>query len=595
MTLAIILEYIRPHGTIFIISAFVTLFVIIAFKLSEDKVVEFSVSVPAEAKPGWNGGKILDKPNLKDPKNLGYIQCYDPATGQLLDIIKAHTEKDVSEALRKARNAQKKWAQTSFAERRTVLKSLLNFIVKNQEEICWVSCRDTGKTFVDAKFGEIMVTCEKIRWTIKNGEKAISPQYRESPMIMPYKVPKIVFEPLGVVAALISWNYPFHNSFGPIISALFAGNGILVKCSEQVAWSMNYFSQIIKNCLAQCGHDPDVVQFLCGFPDCGEALVRSGVDGITFIGSPQVGRKVMQSASATLTPCILELGGKDCAIIRHDANLDRTIPIVLRGVFQNSGQNCIGLERIIVHEKLHDEFVKRVYDKVKLMRVGCSLNDEDRVDVGAITMSDQSERITALIKSAVSAGATLVHGGHPYFHPNYKTAQYYTPTLLTNVTSKMEISQTEVFAPVMVIMKFKTDEEAIEIANSAPYGLGNSIFTSNQDEGDLMARKLKCGMVGVNDFGVTYMCNLPFGGVGGSGFGRFGGVEGMRSQCLMKSVALDRYPSLIQTTIPQALNYPISTNGSMFVNSLIRAIYGNSLVDKIKASITMIQGGKRKF
>ncbi|CAG8459724.1 11902_t:CDS:2 [Acaulospora colombiana] len=301
----------------------------------------------------------------------------------------------------------------------------------------------------------------------------------------------------------------------------------------------------------------------------------------------------MQSASATLTPCILELGGKDCAIIRHDANLDQTIPIILRGVFQNSGQNCIGFERIIVHEKLHDELVKKVYDKIKLMRVGCSLNDEDRADVGAITMGDQCERITALIKSAVSAGATLVHGGHAYIHPNYPTAQYYAPTLLTNVTSKMEISQTEVFAPVMIIMKFKTDEEAIEIANSAPYGLGNSVFTSNQGEGDQIARKLRCGMVGVNDFGVTYMCNLPFGGVGGSGFGRFGGVEGIRSQCLMKSIALDRYPSLIRTTIPQILNYPISTNGSMFVNNLIEVIYGNSLTDKIKAGIKMIKNSRR--
>ncbi|RHZ89435.1 hypothetical protein Glove_14g33 [Diversispora epigaea] len=568
---------------------------IIAFKFfHRDNVIEFTVPVPKEAEPGWNNGKILDKPNIRDPENPGFIQCYDPATGQLLDTIKAHTENDIVESLKKARNAQIKWSQTTFSERRNVLKALLNFIVRNQEEICWVSCRDTGKTFVDAKFGEIMVTCERIQWIIKNGENALSPQYRDVPMIMPYKIAKLEFEPLGVVSAIISWNYPFHNAMGPIVSALFAGNGILVKCSEQVAWSMKYFNDIIRKCLMQCGHDPDIVQFLCGFPDCGESLVQSELDGITFIGSPQVGKKIMQSASITLTPCILELGGKDSAIIRHDANLDKTISIILRGVFQNSGQNCIGFERIIVHEKIHDELVKRVLNNIKLMRVGCSLNEEDKVDIGAITMSDHTEKITTLIESAISQGAILLHGGHVYNHPNYPKAQYYTPTLLTNVTSQMGIAKTEIFAPVMVVMKFKSDEEAIEIANSAPYGLGNSIFTSNQNKKYWMAKKLRCGMVNWNDFGASYLCNLPFGGVGNSGFGRFAGVEGLRSQCLMKSITLDRFSSIIQTNIPQLLTYPISTNGSMFVNNLIKVIYENNWLNRVKAILELIKVSIRK-
>ncbi|CAG8551149.1 4837_t:CDS:2 [Diversispora eburnea] len=530
---------------------------IIAFKFfHRDNVIEFTVPVPKEAKPGWNNGKILDKPNIRDPKNPGFIQCYDPATGQLLDTIKAHTENDIVESLKKARNAQIKWSKTTFSERRNVLKSLLNFIVRNQEEICWVS-------LLDAEFGEIMVTCERIRWTIKNGENALSPQYRDVPMIMPYKIAKLEFEPLGVVSAIISWNYPFHNAMGPIISALFAGNGILVKCSEQVAWSMKYFSDIIKKCLIQCGHDPDIVQFLCGFPDCGKSLVQSGLDGITFIGYlNRIGKKIMQTASNTLTPCILELGGKDSAIIRHDTDLDKTISIIL---------------------------LKRVLNNIKLMRVGCSLNDEDKVDIGAITMSDHTEKITTLIKSAISQGAILLHGGHVYNHPNYPKAQYYTPTLLTNVTSQMEIAKTEIFAPVMVIMKFKSDEEAIEIANITPYGLGNSIFTSDQNKKYWMAKKLRCGMVNWNDFGASYLCNLPFGGVGNSGFGRFAGVEGLRSQCLMKSITFDRFPSIIKTNIPQLLTYPISTNGSMFVNNLIKVIYENNWLNKVKAILELIK------
>ncbi|CAG8447058.1 8594_t:CDS:2 [Scutellospora calospora] len=562
---------------------------------SDDKPIEFTVPVPIEAKPGWVDGKILEKLNIKDPQNPGYITCYDPATGQLLSNIRAHTEQDVINSLKKVRNAQKKWALTTFAERRKVLKSLLNFIVKNQDEICWVSCRDTGKSLVDAKFGEILATCERIQWIIKKGEKALSPQYHESSMLLLYKIAKVMFEPLGVVAALVSWNYPFHNLIGPIISALFAGNGIIIKSSEQVAWSLQYYSEIIKVCLISCGHDPDIVQFLCGFPECGEALVKSGVDGLTFIGSPQVGKQIMSSSSTTLTPCILELGGKDCAILRQDVNLNQVIPIILRGVFQNSGQNCVGLERILVHESIYDEFVKIVEQKIKELRVGCALNDEEGVDVGALTMSDHLDRLSNLIKSTVSQGAKLLYGGYPFIHPLYPTAHYYTPTLLIDVTPEMPISKTEHFAPIMVVMKFRTDDEAIEIANASGYGLGNSVFTRDQRRGEWMVRRLRCGMVNVNDFGATYLCNLPFGGVGISGFGRFGGIEGLRQQCLMKSITLDRFPWLLQTSLPKILNYPISFGGSTFVSNLIKVVYENRLIDKLKGGIKLVIGESYKY
>ncbi|CAG8529675.1 16903_t:CDS:10 [Funneliformis mosseae] len=494
--------------------------IIIKFLLFRNEVVKFVVEVPIEAKPGWNGGKILDKPCLKDASNPGYITCYDPATGQLLDTIRAHTKDDVKEALKKARDAQQNWVKTTFSERKRVLYSLLNFIIKNQEEICWVSSRDTGKTLVDGKFGEILVTCEKIRWIIKHGEKALATEYRGTSPVLPHKLAKIEYQPLGVVTALVSWNYPFHNVFGPIISSLFVGNGILIKSSEQVAWSMQFYSKIIKTCLMECGHDPDIVQFLCGFPEFGEAVVRSGVDGITFVGSCEVGKQVMKAASDNLTPCILELGGKDCAIIRHDANLSQALPITMRGTFQNAGQNCVGLERILIHESLYDGFVVMVTEQIKKLKVGSILNDDDIVDIGAMTMSGQGERLQNLIQASVSEGAKLVLGGRPFTHPKYPTAQYFEPTLLIDVTPNMTILKQELFAPIMIVMKFSTDEEAIEICNSSPFGLGNSVFSGDQNKGEWMARRLRCGMVNVNDFGATYLCNLPFGGVGISGFGR---------------------------------------------------------------------------
>ncbi|RIA93917.1 Aldehyde/histidinol dehydrogenase [Glomus cerebriforme] len=575
--------------------AFISVFVLIIsglilkFLLFKNKIVKFVVEVPIEAKPGWNSGKILEKPHLKDAFNPGYITCYDPATGQLLDMIRAHTEDDVKEALKKARNAQQKWIKTTFSERKRVLKSLLNFIIDNQEEICLVSSRDTGKTLIDGKFGEVLTTCEKIRWTINHGEKALTTEYREASPILAYKSAKIEYHPLGVVAALVSWNYPFHNAFVPIISSLFVGNGILIKASEQVAWSMQYYSKIIKTCLMECGHDPEIVQFLCGFPECGEAIVRSGVDGITFIGSCQVGKQVMKAASDNLTPCILELGGKDCAIIRHDVNLSQALPIIMRGTFQNAGQNCVGLERILVHESLYDEFVDKAAEQIKKMKVGSILNDDNVVDVGAMTMSGQGERLQSLIQASVSEGAKLILGGHQYIHPKYPTAQYFEPTLLIDVTPDMTILKQELFAPIMIVMKFSTDEEAIEICNKSPYGLGNSVFSGDQSKGDWMSRRLRCGMVNINDFGATYLSNLPFGGVGISGFGRFGGVEGLRSLCLMKSVTTDRFPLFFKTSIPRVVDYPMHPNGSSFISHLVILLYVNSLMEKMKAVTGLIK------
>ncbi|KAG1064098.1 hypothetical protein G6F42_027072 [Rhizopus arrhizus] len=210
---------------------------------------------------------------------------------------------------------------------------------------------------IDASLGEVITTCAKLRWTIDNGESVLADDYRSPGLMMMYKNSKVVYQPLGVVAALVSWNYPFHNAMGPVISALMSGNGIIVKCSEYVAWSSSYYEKIIKTCLSANGVDPDLVQFVSGFADVGEEIIRCGVNHVTFIGSPAVGKLVQRNAADYLVPCVLELGGKDCAILLKDADLVQAVPVLMRGVFQNCGQNCIGIERIIVASEIYDKTV----------------------------------------------------------------------------------------------------------------------------------------------------------------------------------------------------------------------------------------------
>ncbi|KAJ2014351.1 Meiotic Sister-Chromatid recombination aldehyde dehydrogenase, partial [Coemansia sp. S85] len=277
--------------------------------------IPFELKPPAESQPGWKSGEILDQPSIFAEGRPDLIQCFDPATGRSLGQVPATTVEQLNDKLKRARQAQKSWALTTFEQRRQVLRTLNEFVLKHQREICQVACRDSGKTLIDATLGEVLTTNAKLQWTIKNGENALKDDIRDPGFMMMYKRAKVVYQPRGVVAALVSWNYPFHNTVGPVISALFSGNAIVVKASEHVAWSMAYWEQMVKRALNVCGHDPELVQFVTGFADIGSALTMSPlVDHITFIGSPEVGKLVMKSASANLTPVTLELGGKDCAI-----------------------------------------------------------------------------------------------------------------------------------------------------------------------------------------------------------------------------------------------------------------------------------------
>ncbi|KAI9318753.1 Aldehyde/histidinol dehydrogenase [Dichotomocladium elegans] len=558
--------------------------------LSQPKAKKFTVPVPPEADPSWKG-PVLSNPTIRDPNRPNEIICYDPSTGYHLGNMASPSVADVKAAYERAKRAQEKWKTTSFEERRAVLHSLLDFVLENQEVICRVGCRDTGKTMADASLGEVLTTCAKLRWTIDHGETVLSPEYRDPGLMMMYKHAKIVYQPMGVVAALVSWNYPFHNALGPVISALMSGNAILVKGSEYVAWSTQYYHKIVQRCLEVHGHDPELVQFLTGFADVGEAVVRSGVNHVTFIGSPAVGKLVQRNASEMLVPCLLELGGKDAAILLKDADLGQAIPVLMRGVFQNCGQNCIGIERIIVAAEIYDKVVEEMDRRISKLRQGSVLADGEGVDCGAQTMGNQFEKLEGLVQEAVSRGARLLRGGKRFCHPKHPSGQYFEPTLLVDVTPDMAIANEEAFAPIMVIMKHTGPEDAVRVANACPYGLGSSVFSADKQLAERMCLQLKVGMTNVNDFAVNYLCqSLPFGGVGISGYGRFAGEEGLRGLCVPKAVTIDRIP-FVKTPIPPILDYPIGSlsKSFSFLMGLANMIYNPSYTAKARALLDIIK------
>ncbi len=468
---------------------------------------------------GIKGPPIHDM-TLSIPQEKGYLQCYDPATKQHIGRVVVMTADDVNRVVEKAKVAQKAWSSTSFKERRRVLECMQKYILRHMDDICRVCARDSGKPKLDAMLGEVLTTCEKIRCVSSLGEGWLKRQVRPNGPLMVHKQSYVEYHPLGVLGVIAPWNYPFHNIYNHIISGIFAGNAVVTKVSEHTSWSSRYFGAIARDALSACGHSPDLCAIVTGFGEAGAALVAcDGVDKIIFTGSPAVGKRVMAGAAPSVKPVILELGGKDPMIICDDANVQEVLPMAMRGVFQNCGQNCCGVERIYVYESRYDSFLKAATEAVKRLRQGPPLCGQ-QVDCGAMVMPAQLNIIQRLVDDAVKKGARLITGGKR--NVDFPNGVFYEPTLLADVTPQMLISKEEVFGPVMCVIKVlnNSDDAAVEAVNASIFGLGSSVFSSNKSRGIAIGKRLRCGMTTINDFGTMYLVqSLPFGGVNESGFG----------------------------------------------------------------------------
>ncbi|KAI0124734.1 Aldehyde/histidinol dehydrogenase [Xylariales sp. AK1849] len=536
---------------------------------------------------------ILEAPSIKVAGTTA-IQCYAPATGQFLGFVNPSTPTGLDRAIASAAAAQETWAKTSFRERRSVLRTMLQHILDNQVQICRISSLDSGKTILDAQLGEILATTEKLQWTIKHGEKALKPERRPTNLLMCYKKNTVVYEPLGVVAALVSWNYPFHNLMGPVISSIFSGNGIIVKVSEQTCWSAAYYTNIARGALVAHGHDPALVQSAVCWPQtAGHLTSHPGISHVTFIGSRPVCHQVAASAAKNLTPVVAELGGKDAAVICDSAaaDLKRIAEIMMRGSFQGAGQNCIGIERIIAAPAVYDKLVEMLAPRVQALRLGLDK------DVGAMVSDASFARLEKTVEEAVSQGARLLAGGKRYKHPDHPSGFYFTPTLLVDVTPEMTIAREECFGPIMTILRSPSASAAdlLSLANAPNFGLGSSVYGKDSDPVlQALVRGIRAGGVAVNDFAVYYVVQLPFGGVGGSGYGRFAGEEGLRGLCNIKSICEDRLAWLgVRTAIPPPARYPVrdQDGAARFARGVVKLGYSLGFGGMFGGLVDVIRNG----
>ena len=507
----------------------------------------------------------------KPPERATHIPCVDPATREPLGEVRIDSPEDVDAVVARAKVAQQAWRKTSFEERRKVLRKLLAYTVENKDEICLAVQRDSGKTRENALMGEIWPTCEKFRWMINNGEKHLRPERVSSGLLL-HKKAWLEYHPLGILAAIIPWNYPFQNIVNPLIPALMAGNAIVLKPSEWVAWSSAKFIDALRKVIEESGHNPDLIQAVYGYGPTGAALARSAVDTILFIGSVHNGRRVVEASAERVVPVVMELGGKDAFIVCDDADLEQAVHSSLAGCYINCGQNCVASERILVYDGIYDAFEKRAAELVREFRQGSSR--EGVVDVGAIVTPLQLDIIEKAVNGAVAQGARVVTGGKRTLSDK---GDYFEPTILADVTSDMDIAQEEVFGPVMLLIRVRDDVDAVKVANGVSYGLSSSVFSKSHTRARKIARELEAGMSSINEFGgVTYMAqDLTFGGVKASGYGRMNGREGLRSMCNIKAVVDDRLPIHQPSRV-----FPVAEKDYGVFSGVIELIYGRGLAQR---------------
>ena len=513
----------------------------------------------------------------------GTIECHEPATRVSLGTVSVDDPAAVRGKIAAARAAQVRWRDSSFATRRRVLQRVLRHIAANADELVEIVCRDSGKTRENALMGDVWPVCEKLRWTIKSGPRHLKPEPVSSGMF-PHKKARLEYHPLGVIGAIIPWNYPLQNFMNPAIPALMAGNGVVIKPSEWVAWSADRFLPILRDAIEAEGYSPELVQVVQGYGETGKALVEGGVDGVTFIGSVTNGRRVIEASAKNLIPVIMELGGKDPLIVCDDAHLEQALHGALGGTFVNCGQNCVSSERILVMEPVAEAFEAKVEQYVSAFRQGAPLSGET-VDVGAMITPLQLELVERLVTQAVNEGARVVCGGK---RVRGEQGDFFAPTVLADVTPDMAIMNEEVFGPVMLLCRVRDDDHAVEVANGTAFGLSTSVFSRSRARANRIASRVHAGMAAINDFGgMTYMAqDLTFGGVKHSGFGRMNGRDGLRANCNVKAVLDDRFPLHIPSKV-----YPVAERTYSTVRAVIWLMYGGGLATRIKGFLRALRGG----
>jgi acyl-CoA reductase-like NAD-dependent aldehyde dehydrogenase len=455
----------------------------------------------------------------------------DPATGEVVATFPRHTEEDVRSAVAMARAAAATWGALDFAQRRRHLLAWCGVMARRQAELVELMHRENGKP-VDDAFLEVLLTLDHLYWAARNAQRVLRPRRVSPGMLMANHSASLEYRPYGVVGVIGPWNYPVFTPMGSIAYALAAGNTVVFKPSEYTpavgTWYVDAFAE------ANPSLPAGVLSVVTGMGETGAALCRAGVDKLAFTGSAGTGRRVAAACAETLTPVLMECGGKDAMIVAADADLPAAADAAVWGALSNAGQTCVGIERVYVPRSVREAFLDELRTAASSVRAG--------EDYGPMTMPSQVDVVRRHVSGALRGGGTALVGGD-----SSVGERMVEPVVIVDPPADCDAVREETFGPTITVHTVADEDEAVRLANDTTYGLGSSVFSRRR--GLAIARRLRAGMTSVNAvIAFAGVPGLPFGGQGDSGYGRIHGPVGLREFAQPKAITRRRFTSPVELT-----------------------------------------------
>jgi succinate-semialdehyde dehydrogenase/glutarate-semialdehyde dehydrogenase len=443
------------------------------------------------------------------------LESLNPATGEPIGSVPITPPDEVQGVVDAVAKVQPFWAELTLRDRALYLERAAQVVIDEGDDIRDLIVREQGKPRNEAFAMEILPTIDALHWIARAGQEILADEKIPMPQVfLKTKRSAFTYEPLGVIGIVSPWNYPWSIPFGEVALALMAGNGVVLKPASLTA----LIGERIRAVFERAGVPEGLVRVVHG-PGTGAAVVQSSVAKVFFTGSVETGRQVGETCARQLKGSVLELGGKDPMIVLPDANLDHAIAGALWGGFANAGQTCSGIERVYVLREVSERFISGVVAGAKRLRIGNPMSWD--TEIGPMVSPEQYRTVAELVDDAVAAGAEMRCGGPAPAPAGLPEGSFYAPTVLTGVTHDMRIMREEIFGPVLPIIVVDTEDEAVALANDSQFGLGASVWTSDRDKGERIARELETGMVWINDHMFSHgACQCSWGGVKESGVGR---------------------------------------------------------------------------
>ncbi|WP_288251554.1 aldehyde dehydrogenase [uncultured Hydrogenophaga sp.] len=464
------------------------------------------------------------------PRSGRMMPSVNPYTGAVWAEVPDAGEADVQAAVQAASRAYREhWRQTSGVQRAALMIRLAELIEGSAKRMSDIESTDNGK-IVRETHSQMKWVGRQLRFFAGYADKLYG---QHIPLDQRDTLDYVVYEPYGVVALITAWNSPLSLLANKLAPALAAGNCVVVKPSEHASVSTLEFAELVK----EAGFPPGVFNVVTGGAEAGRALVDAPeVARVSFTGSPGVGREIAAAAGRRLVPVTLELGGKSPNIIFDDADLNKAVVGALAGIFGATGQTCVAGSRLLVQRGVYDEVVRRVAERAGMIKLGDPLDSS--TEMGTVANEPQFRRILAAIENAKAAGARLVTGGARATGPGLDSGYFIQPTVFADVSNDSQLAQEEIFGPVLAIIPFDTEAEAIRLANDSRYGLAAGIWSRDIGRVMRVSREMQAGSVWVNTYRAL-AAQAPFGGFKESGIGRERGEAGLHEYLTTRNVMID--------------------------------------------------------